>query len=145
MQTSQAKQGNTVEIRYTGRLPDGHVFDSTDQKGPLRFVVGRHEVIPQVDRAVEGMQVGEKKRVEVSKQEAYGEHRPDLVLTLDADQIPEDIEAHQGQQLTLTDEEGQVWRAFVTGRTPNQVTLDANHPLAGKDLVFDLELSAIVS
>jgi peptidylprolyl isomerase len=147
MQTDQdqAKQGNTVEIRYTGQLPDGHVFDSTEQKGPLRFTVGKHEVIPPVDRAVEGMQVGERKRVEVPMKEAYGPHRPELVLTVNASQIPDNITAHEGQQLTLTDDEGQVWRAFVTHRTENQVTLDANHPLAGKDLVFDLELSAIVS
>lgn len=145
MQLDQAKQGNTVEIQYTGRLPDGHVFDSSDKKGPLRFTVGKHDVIPPVDRAVEGMKVGEQKRVEVPMREAYGPHRPDLVLTVDASQIPEGIEAHVGQQLTLTDEQDQVWRAFVTHRTSNQVTLDANHPLAGQDLVFDLELSNILS
>ena len=137
---STAKAGDAVRIHYTGRLNDGTVFDSSDGREPLGFTLGSGEVIPGFDQGVAGMDVGETKTIEIPAEEAYGAYRDDLALQVPRDQFPEDIAPEVGQQLQLGMADGGTLSVVVTEINDETVTLDANHPLAGKDLTFDLEL-----
>ncbi len=138
-----AQSGDTVRIHYTGRLGDGTVFDSSDGREPLSFTVGSGEVIAGFDRGVAGMEVGETKTIEIPAAEAYGEHREEMTLTVGRDQFPEGMEPEVGQSLQLGLSDGQTVQVVVAAVEGDAVTLDANHPLAGKDLIFDLELVGI--
>ncbi|HEX6902909.1 MAG TPA: peptidylprolyl isomerase [Thermoanaerobaculia bacterium] len=140
---AEAKNGDTVRIHYTGTLSDGSVFDSSQGEDPLEFTLGSGQVIPGFEQAVEGMQPGEKKEVKIPSGEAYGAHNDEWVLVVDRENFPEHIEPEPGQQLELS-QNGQSFTVTVTEVSEDSVTLDANHPLAGKDLTFELELVEIV-
>ena len=136
----QAKSGDTVKVHYKGKLADGTVFDSSEGRDPLEFAIGEGQIIPGFEQAVIGMAPGESKTAEISSEEAYGPHRPEMVLEVDREQIPQDIEVETGQQLQVQHPSGQQIPVVVTGVAESKVTLDANHPLAGQDLTFDIEL-----
>jgi peptidylprolyl isomerase len=138
-----AREGDTVKVHYTGRLEDGEVFDSSTGREPLEFTIGSGQVIPGFDAGVAGMSPGDSKTITVSAREAYGLRQDDLVFGLTRDQLPPDFEPEVGQQLQLRARDGRVMAATVTGVTPIVINLDANHPLAGEDLTFDLELVEI--
>jgi peptidylprolyl isomerase len=139
---SEARQGDTVRIHYTGTLRDGSVFDTSREREPLEFTLGSGQVIPGFDSAVTGMRVGDEQTVTIPADEAYGLRRSDLVLTVPRSEFPGHIEPEPGQQLQLSSGSE---RLVVTVREVNEgsVVLDGNHPLAGEDLTFALELVAI--
>jgi len=141
---SQAKQGDTVKVHYTGKLEDGSVFDSSHEREPLEFNLGEGQVISGFEQAVEGMAPGESKAVEVAPEEGYGPRRDDMVLEVGREQLPEDLEPFVGQQLKLSQPDGEDVIVNVTEVDDEQVKLDANHPLAGEALHFDIELVDIV-
>jgi peptidylprolyl isomerase len=140
---AEAKNGDTVRIHYTGTLNDGSVFDSSEGTEPLEFTLGSGQVIPGFEQAVEGMEPGQKKEVTIPSDEAYGAHNEEWVLVVERENFPEHIEPEPGQQLELS-QNGQSFVVTVTEVSDDSVTLDANHPLAGKDLTFELELVEIV-
>ena len=140
---AQAKKGDSVKIHYTGRLEDGTVFDTSRERDPLEFTVGTGMVIPGFDEAVEGMAVGDEKTAEVPSEEAYGPRRDDLMISVPPDQFPDDLDPEVGQQLQMQTGDGQTFVASVAQVEDDAVVLDANHPLAGKDLTFDIELVEI--
>lgn len=140
---SQAQEGNTVTVHYTGRLEeDGAVFDTSREGEPLQVHIGSEQVIPGFERALVGMEPGETKTVTLEPGEAYGERQDDLVFGLDRDQVPEEPE--QGQQLQLRHPSGTLIPVTVVGVDEDQVMVDANHILAGKTLVFEIELVEIL-
>lgn len=134
------KQGDNVKVHYTGKLDDGTVFDTSRDREPLEFTVGEGRVIPGFESAVEGMEVGEEKTAEVPAEDAYGPRRDDLLIPFPMEQVPEHLDLEVGQHLQMQDGEGQTMVAQVTELRDEEVILDANHPLAGKDLTFDIEL-----
>ncbi|MFP4328366.1 MAG: peptidylprolyl isomerase [Paracoccaceae bacterium] len=140
---TQVKTGDTVRIHYTGTLSDGSTFDSSDGRDPLEFTVGSGQIIPGLDKAMTGMSVGDKKTVEVPADEAYGQPDPNALQAVPRGEIPADIPLDLGTQLQVQTPQGQVLPVTVVEVTDEQVTLDANHPLAGKDLTFDIELVEI--
>lgn len=137
-----AAQGDVVHIHYTGRLDDGTVFDSSEGREPLEFVLGSGQVIPGFDDAVTGMEVGESKTVTIPAHRAYGVKRDELILDFPRSELPAGIEPQVGQHLQMSTPDGQAFQVEVVGASPEGVVLDANHPLAGKDLTFDIELVA---
>lgn len=141
---AHATTGDTVRIHYTGTLSDGTVFDSSEGRAPLEFTLGAGQVIPGFDRAVEGMEPGETQRVEIPAAEAYGPHREEMTLSVSPDQFPEEMDPALGQQLQLSQPDGQSVVVRVTEIADDAVTLDANHELAGKDLTFEITLEEIV-
>ncbi|MBM69741.1 MAG: peptidylprolyl isomerase [Haliea sp.] len=140
---SAAKAGDNVSIHYTGTLDDGTVFDSSDGRDPLQFEVGSGQIIPGLDRAIEGMAVGDKKQVNVPADEAYGQPAAEARQEVARSQIPEHIPLEPGLQLQMQTPDGQAIPVRVAEVSDEVVVLDANHPLAGKDLTFDIELVAI--
>lgn len=140
---TNAKLGDNVRVHYTGKLDDGSVFDSSEGRDPLTFTVGSGQVISGFETAVSGMEIGERKEVRIPADEAYGERREDLVLEVEREQIPDEIEVEVGTQLALQQPSGQAVPVTVTALDTDKVTLDANHPLAGQALTFELELVAI--
>ncbi len=140
----QAKDGDTVQINYTGKLSDGTVFDTSVGGTPLEFKLGAAMVIPGFEKAVLGMKVGEKKTITIPVNEAYGPHQDDLVMEIPRDQLAKDLVPTVGQHLQSTSKEGQTIVVTVTKVTDTTITVDANHPLAGKDLTFELELVKIL-
>lgn len=141
---SQAKAGDTVRIHYTGTLEDGTQFDSSSDRDPLEFNVGSGQVIPGFDNAVDGMSVGETKSVSIEPGDAYGERHDQLVQEVPKSVLPENIDARIGMQLQGQSAEGQMTRFTITAVTDDTITVDANHPLAGQKLNFDIELVEIV-
>lgn len=139
----QAKKGDEVQVHYTGKLEDGSVFDSSAKREPLGFTVGAGQMIQGFDAAVDGMAVGDKKTVTIPAAEAYGEKREDMLIDVPIDQVPADIKPEIGMQLTLQGGNGQPMPVIVTNVDEQKITLDANHQLAGKDLIFDIELVKI--
>lgn len=137
---SEAKNGSLVKVHYTGKLEDGTQFDSSQGGNPLEFTVGKGEVIPGFEQAVVGMNVGDSKTVEVSPEQAYGEHREDRVLNMEKEKLPENITPEVGLRLQAKQPDDTVITFTVTDVSEDTVTLDANHPLAGKNLTFDIEL-----
>lgn len=137
---AKAKEGDTVQVHYTGKLKDGTVFDTSQDREPLRFTIGEQRVIPGFEQAVVGMEPGDTKTEELSPEDAYGQHRKDMVMELDRDQLPDNLEPKVGQQLQLRMQNGQEVPVVITELSDESVTIDANHPLAGKDLVFEIEL-----
>ncbi|MGD9347018.1 MAG: peptidylprolyl isomerase [Candidatus Aminicenantes bacterium] len=138
------KKGDTVKIHYTGRIKDGNVIDSSLEREPLEFEIGSGSVIAGVDKAMTGMKPGEKKEVTVSPEDAYGEHDQNLLIDVPKEKIPEDIDPKVGMQLQLINTSGQALPALITEVRDESIKLDANHPFAGKELVFDIELLEIV-
>ncbi len=140
---STVKDGDTVKIHYKGTLDDDSVFDSSEGRDPLEFKVGEGRVIPGFENGVKGMAVGEEKKIHIPVEEAYGERREDMKLDVPRQQFPQDLEVKNGMQFQLQADNGQAMMATVIGFTDEQVYLDANHPLAGKALNFELKLEAI--
>ncbi len=140
---TQVKTGDTVHIHYTGTLQDGSVFDSSEGRDPLKFEVGSGQIIPGLDTALPGMTTGEKKVVEVTADNAYGQPDPAALQQVPREGIPEDIPLDLGTQLQVQTPDGQAMPVTVVEVTDDHVTLDANHALAGKDLTFAIELVAI--
>ena len=139
-----AKTGDTVQVNYTGKLADGTVFDSSEGREPFEFTLGTGRAIPGFDNAIIGMKVGEKKTVTIPADEAYGPHFDDMVVEVPRDRIRSDAEPKVGQVLTTTGKNGEEIRLTIISISDNgTVSLDANHPLAGKDLTFDIELVKI--
>jgi peptidylprolyl isomerase len=134
------KNGDRVRVHYTGRLEDGNEFDSSRGGEPLEFTVGAGEVIPGFDEAVRGMQVGESKTVEIEPGDAYGERREQLIQTIERERMNLDFEPQEGMTLAMQLPDGNQIPVNVAHVTETEVTLDANHPLAGEKLIFDLEL-----
>ena len=140
---TQAKKGDKVHVHYTGTLEDGTEFDSSRNRDPLEFTIGKNEVIPGFETIVTGMTVGETKKETIPSEDAYGPHHDERVMDLDRDRLPQDLEVSVGQLLEMRHPDGHKIPAMVTGITDDKVTIDANHPLAGKDLTFEIELIAI--
>ena len=140
---TQAKSGDTVRIHYTGTLDDGSVFDSSEGRDPLEFALGSGQVIPGFDSGVTGMAVGDKKTINIPCAEAYGEVIEEAKQVVAREHIPADIPLDIGTQLQMQAANGQAMMVTVTEVTEESVTLDGNHPLAGKDLTFALELVSI--
>jgi len=141
---TQAKSGDTVRIHYSGTLSDGTQFDSSEGREPLEFALGAGAVIPGFEKAVEGMAVGENKSVTIEPDDAYGPRHDQLVQQVPNSALPEDVEPAVGMQLQGQSPEGQVMNLTVTGIEDDAITVDANHPLAGEALKFDIELVEIV-
>ncbi|MBE9182315.1 peptidylprolyl isomerase [Oculatella sp. LEGE 06141] len=140
---TQAKQGDTVTVHYTGKLDDGTVFDSSANRDPLQFSIGEGNVIPGFEQAVMGMSPGESKTAIIPADQAYGPHYQEMVLVVDRNQIPDNLPVEIGQQLQIRQQGGQTIPVMITEVSEAQVTLDANHPLAGEDLTFDIQLVEI--
>ncbi|SPF77933.1 FKBP-type peptidyl-prolyl cis-trans isomerase [Pseudoprimorskyibacter insulae] len=140
---TQAKAGDTVKIHYTGTLADGSTFDSSEGRDPLQFQVGSGQIIPGLDQAIPGMAVGDKKVVEVPCGEAYGDVNPQARQAIPREQVPADIPLEVGTTLQMQAPSGQVIPVVVAEVSEAEVTLDANHPLAGKDLTFAIEMVEI--
>ena len=141
---TQVKSGDTVRIHYTGTLADGTVFDSSEGRDPLEFTVGSGQIIPGLDRELPGMAIGEEKTVTVVAQDAYGDSDPNARQAIPRDQVPENLPLDLGTVLELTTPEGQRMPVTVVEVTEETVTLDANHPLAGRDLTFAFSVVEIV-
>lgn len=140
----QVKSGDKVKVHYHGKLTNGETFDSSAGREPLEFEIGSGMVIKGFDEGVTGMTVGEKKTIHIPFNEAYGPSNPDMVIDMPKDRFPQDMQLETGMQLMMSDGSGQNFQVTVTEIKDDGVVLDANHPLAGKDLVFDLELIEIV-
>ena len=140
----QVKTGDTIKIHYHGRLNNGETFDSSENREPLEFEVGSGMVIPGFDKGVIGMNVGEKKTVNIPVDEAYGPKNEEMIIDFPKDRFPDDMVAEVGMPLTMSDGSGQNFRVIIKEVKETSVVLDANHPLAGEDLTFDLELVEII-
>ena len=141
---AQAKKGDTVKVHYTGTLEDGTVFDSSADHKPLEFTIGAGQVIPGFDLAVLDMAIGEVKVSVIPAEEAYGAHSTELVTDVDRERFPADMELELGQQLQVGLADDQQAIVMVVDISDTVVTLDANHPLAGQDLTFEIELVEIL-
>lgn len=139
----QVKKGDKVKVHYHGKLTSGETFDSSAGREPLAFEVGGGMVIPGFDEGVTGMTVGEKKTINIPFMEAYGPVNPEMVIDMPKERFPADMELEVGMPLVMSDGQGQQFQVTITELKETSVMLDANHPLAGKDLVFDLELVEI--
>jgi peptidylprolyl isomerase len=135
-----AKDGNTVKVHYTGTLGDGTVFDTSVEREPLEFTLGEGKVIPGFEEAVKGMKVGQSKTVTIPVDDAYGPRRDDLILEIERTQLPENLNPEVGQRLHMEQANGRQSIVTVTDVSQKTITLDANHPLAGADLTFELKL-----
>lgn len=136
---TKAKQGDTVKVHVTGRLENGEVFDSTVKSEPLQFTIGDGNLISGFENAVVGMIPGEKKTAKVPPDQAFGPHQDGLVLKVDRKSIPPRIKPEVGMQLEMSRGDSEKIKVRITEVSESSVTVDANHPLAGKNLIFDLE------
>ena len=138
---AQAKSGDTVQVHYTGTLNDGTVFDSSAGRTPLEFTVGSGQVIKGFDDGVSGMTPGDKKTINIPVEDAYGPANEEMVFTLNRSDIPDDIPLEEGMTLNMhEDGSPQPIPVIIRQLSDTSVTLDANHPLAGQALTFDIEL-----
>ncbi|MGA7932439.1 MAG: peptidylprolyl isomerase [Kovacikia sp.] len=140
---TQAKHGDTVKVHYTGKLEDGTVFDSSTEREPLEFTIGEGNIIPGFEKAVVGMDLGQSKTEIIPTEQAYGPYQEEMVVTIDRKQMPAEIAPEVGQQLHIQQPNGQVLPVIITDVSDVTVTLDANHPLAGENLTFDIQLVEI--
>lgn len=136
----QVKQGDKVKVHYHGKLTDGTTFDSSEGRNPLEFEVGSGAVIPGFDNGVMGMSVGDKRTINIPADEAYGQRVPELVMEFPKERFPEEMEPEVGMQLMMNNGAGQQFPVTIVDVKDEVVTLDANHQLAGQDLIFDIEL-----
>jgi peptidylprolyl isomerase len=141
---AEAKSGDTVRIHYTGTLADGSTFDSSVGRDPLEFTLGSGQVVPGFDKAVDGMSVGEEKTTVIAPEDAYGESHEGNVQAFPRAKFPADIPLEIGTQLQMSMPDGQPIMVTITEVSEDEVKLDANHPLAGKELTFSIELVEIV-
>ena len=140
----QVKSGDKIKVHYHGRLTNGETFDKTEGREPLEFEVGSGMVIKGFDDGVTGMAVGDKKTINIPFVEAYGPKNPDMIIDMPKDRFPKDMEIEVGMPLSMSDGQGQQFQVVVAEVQDEMVILDANHPLAGEDLIFDLELIEII-
>ena len=141
---ARAKYGDTVKVHYTGRLDDGTVFDTSADGDPLQFTIGSGQIIPGFEQAVVGMNPGESKTVKIPAEDAYGQRREDLIIEVEKSQLPEGLKPEVGLQLQSRQPDGRIVVLTIADITESHVTLDANHPLAGKDLTFEIQLVEII-
>ena len=141
---AEAQAGDLVRVHYTGRLADGTIFDTSMEREPLEFTLGEGELIPGFEQAVLGMTTGESKTATILADQAYGPHRAERMIDVERHHLPSDLQPELGQRLQMTRPDGTTINVVVTTITETQVTLDANHPLAGQDLIFDLTLVEIL-
>lgn len=139
----QAKTGDTVRVHYTGTLDDGTVFDSSMERSPLEFTIGKGQVIPGFENGVLGMTPGDTKSVTITPEDAYGEYNPEAVIRIPRDQFPPDINPQVGMVLQVSLKDGRPAQVVITEVGDADVALDGNHPLAGKNLTFALNLVEI--
>lgn len=137
---SKVKEGDTVKVHYTGKFEDGTEFDSTRDRDPISFTIGEGKMIEGFEHAVKDMEVGKEETISIPSKEAYGPYRDELVIEIKPDQLPEDLNPVVGDRLRVKRKDGGTADVTVTDVTPEKVSLDANHPLAGKTLVFDMEV-----
>ena len=140
----QVKSGDKIKVHYHGRVTNGETFDKSEGREPLEFEVGSGMVIKGFDDGVTGMAVGDKKTINIPADEAYGPKNPDMVIDMPKDRFPQDMEIEVGMPLSMSDGQGQQFQVVVAEVQEEVVILDANHPLAGEDLIFDLELVEII-
>ena len=141
---AKAKRGDTVRVHFTGRLEDGTVFDTSVERGPYEFAIGKSRIVPGFSEAVIGMKPGESKTVEIPAKKAYGPHRKEMIAVIERSKLAAHLNPEIGQRLRIDQADGQEIPATVIKVSASSVTLDANHPLAGKNLTFDIELLEIV-
>jgi len=139
----QAKNGDTVKVHYTGKLEDGTVFDSSEGRQPLQFTLGKGNVIPGFENGIMGMDIGDKKDITVAPEDGYGQLRDDLIIDVPAAQVPDNITPELGMQLQVKQPDGQMVNVTIVDVQEEKITLDANHPLAGKTLNFEVTLVEI--
>ena len=140
---AEVKSGDVVKVHYTGKLLNGEHFDSSAGREPLEFTVGAGQMIPGFDAALPGMKIGDKKTINIPAKDAYGETDENAIIEFPKENVPADMKLEAGQQLTLSNQEGQPFPVTVKEIKDDVVVLDANHFLAGKELVFDIELMEI--
>jgi FKBP-type peptidyl-prolyl cis-trans isomerase SlpA len=139
----QVKENNTVKVNYTGKLSDGQIFDSSEGREPLEFTLGQGQLIPGFEKGVIDMKLNEKKTITIAKEEAYGDVNPALIQEVSKSDLPEDMTPTVGMGLVSKTEDGRETNLLVVEVKDETIVLDANHPLAGKDLIFDLEVVGI--
>jgi len=139
----QVKSGDKIKVHYHGKLTSGETFDSSEGREPLEFEVGSGMVIKGFDDGVTGMKIGEKKTINIPAEEAYGEKNPDMLMDFPKDRLPADMQIELGMQLMMSDPSGQQFPVKVNEIKEEIIVLDGNHPLAGEELIFDLELVEI--
>jgi len=139
----RAEKGDTVTVHYTGRLNDGRVFDASPEEQPLRFIIGKEEVIPGFEEAIEGMYKLEQKTVTIPPDKAYGLPEEQYIEELPLADLPDDLQLTVGGQLEITSQSGDRLLVMISDLSDETVTLDGNHPLAGKDLIFDVTLKDV--
>ncbi len=141
---AQAKAGDTVKVHYSGFLEDGTIFDSSLQGDPFEFTLGESMVLPGFEEAIVGMDSGETKTINIPSDEAYGPHREELVAVIERTHVPVDIDPQIGMNLQLKSPDGNATSVVITEVSEESIILDANHPLAGKDLIFEIKLVEIL-
>ncbi len=140
---TDAKEGDKVRVHYTGMLENGDVFDDSRDREPLEFTIGEGRIIPGFEEAVKGMSPGDTSTETIPCEKAYGERSEDLVVSLEHSELPDDLDPDIGQQLQMEQKDGSRLNVIVTDRDESTITLDANHPLAGRDLEFQIEMVEI--
>lgn len=140
---TQAKSGDTVQVHYKGSLENGQVFDSSENREPLEFTIGKGQLIPGFEDGVVGMNAGDSRTLTIEPENGYGPRHPELIGQIERKAVPPDLDIAVGQMLQVSQENGQTQNVVVTELTDTHVTLDANHPLAGQTLIFDITLVAI--
>jgi len=140
---SQVKENNTVKVNYTGKLTDGQVFDTSEGKEPMQFTLGQGQVFPGFEKGLIDMKLNEKKTITITKDEAYGEINQDLIQEVNKSELPQDMAPEVGMGLVSKTPDGQEMNLMVVEVKEETIVIDGNHPLAGKDLVFDIEVLEI--
>jgi FKBP-type peptidyl-prolyl cis-trans isomerase 2 len=140
---NQVKENNTVKVNYTGKLADGQVFDSSEGKEPIEFTLGQGQLIPGFEKGLIDMKLNEKKTITVAKEEAYGDVNKDLIQEVKKTELPQDMTPEVGMGLVSKSPDGQEMNLMVVEVKEESIVIDGNHPLAGKELVFDLEVIEI--
>ena len=140
---SQVKENNTVKVNYTGKLSDGQIFDSSEGKEPIEFTLGEGRLIPGFEKGLIDMKLNEKKTITIAKEEAYGDVNESLIQEVNKTELPQDMAPQVGMGLVSKSPDGQEFNLVITEVKEESVIIDGNHPLAGKELIFDLEVVAI--
>lgn len=138
-----AEEGNTVKVHYTGTLDNGNIFDSSRKRDPLEFTIGKGRLIPEFEKAVVGMNVGDSREIKINAENAYGKRREEFIVNIDKEYVPREIDPKVGMNLQLKNPENRLMNAIIISVSEDHITLDANHPLAGENLTFNIELVEI--